>query len=126
VKQVTMMARKQSDRDGMTGAIRRGAWRMVCPFQGEVFGWSHVEGKRLRAAIRGLVEEYGPALTTTSVSSSTGYEKNSSFSMHRHLCAQAAERVTSEGSLLPCLGKGYTTYAEVAAERPGGSCCHGE
>ena len=109
-----MMARKQSDRerdDKGQFAVAHGAWS--ARFRERYSDGRTVEGKRLRAAIRGLVEEYGPALTTTQcLLIDRVREKLIVLECIGTYVDKQQNAVTSEGSLLPCLGKGYTTYAE--------------
>jgi hypothetical protein len=71
------------------------------------------EGKRLAAIMNALVEECGPDPTVAQYLILDRVREKLIVLMQ---IGQYVDRqpcvITKEGSLLPCLGKGYTTYAE--------------
>jgi hypothetical protein len=71
------------------------------------------EGKQLAAIIKALVNDCGPDLTAAQYIILDRVREKLIVLMQ---IGQYVDRqpcvITKEGALLPCLGKGYTTYAE--------------
>ena len=92
-------------------AVAHGAWSKH--FRKRYTDARTREGKRLQAAIRNLTEEYGPDLSAAQCLLLDRIREKLIvlFQIGLYVDRQPSV-VTSEGALLPCLGKGYTTYAE--------------
>jgi len=71
------------------------------------------EGKRLKAVIQGLADDHGPDLTTAQcLLLDRIREKLIVLECIGRYVDKQKDAVTKTGELLPCLGKGYTVYAE--------------